>query len=120
MMDQVVSVILAGGEGTRLFPLTRSRCKPDVHFAGRYRLIDVPLSNSINSKIRNIFVLTQHFTPSLHQHILSTYPASRFQTHQIDLLSPQEKAGKKNLYKGTADGSGKISIILLLPRPTMC
>lgn len=96
-MDQVISVILAGGEGTRLFPLTRCRCKPDVRFAGRYRLIDIPISNSINSKIQKIFVLTQHFTASLHQHILSTYP------HKIDLLSPKDLPEKNNLYKGTAD-----------------
>lgn len=102
-MDQVVSVILAGGEGTRLYPLTRSRCKPDVRFAGRYRLIDIPISNSINSKIQSIFVLTQHFTPSLHQHILSTYPASRFHSLKMDILSPKEEGGKKNLFKGTAD-----------------
>jgi glucose-1-phosphate adenylyltransferase len=102
-MDQVVSVILAGGEGTRLYPLTRCRCKPDVRFAGRYRLIDIPISNSINSKIQNIFVLSQHFTTSLHEHILSTYPTNRFHSHQINLLTPIEAAGKKNLFRGTAD-----------------
>jgi len=102
-MDHVISVILAGGEGTRLFPLTRCRCKPDVRFAGRYRLIDIPISNSINSKIAKIFVLTQHFTESLHEHILSTYPSSRFQSHKIDLVSPQEISGKRTLFKGTAD-----------------
>ena len=91
-MDRVISVILAGGEGTRLFPLTKSRCKPDVRFAGRYRLIDIPISNSINSKIPDIFVLTQHFTTTLHQHILSTYPP-----HGISLLTPEAS------YRGTAD-----------------
>jgi glucose-1-phosphate adenylyltransferase len=102
-METVVSVILAGGEGTRLFPLTRSRCKPDVRFAGRYRLIDIPLSNSINSQIPNIFVLSQHFTTSLHQHILSTYPPTHFRSHKINLLTPKDVPGKKNLFKGTAD-----------------
>ncbi|MBF8262876.1 MAG: glgC [Parachlamydiales bacterium] len=98
-MDRVISVILAGGEGTRLFPLTRGRCKPDVRFAGRYRLIDIPISNSIHSNIQQIFVLSQHFKDPLHQHILSTYPTS----HQIHLLSPKDIPGKKNLFKGTAD-----------------
>jgi len=102
-MDQIVSVILAGGEGTRLYPLTRCRCKPDVRFAGRYRLIDIPISNSINSKIQNIFILSQHYTTSLHQHILSTYPPTHFQSHKIALLTPKEVPGKKNLFKGTAD-----------------
>ncbi len=102
-MDQIVSVILAGGEGTRLYPLTRCRCKPDVRFAGRYRLIDIPISNSINSKIQNIFILSQHYTTSLHQHILSTYPPTHFQSHKITLLTPKEAPGKKNLFKGTAD-----------------
>jgi glucose-1-phosphate adenylyltransferase len=102
-MDQIVSVILAGGEGTRLYPLTRCRCKPDVRFAGRYRLIDIPISNSINSKIQNIFILSQHYTTSLHQHILSTYPPTHFQSHKINLLTPKEVTGKKNLFKGTAD-----------------
>jgi glucose-1-phosphate adenylyltransferase len=102
-MDQVASVILAGGEGTRLFPLTRCRCKPDVRFAGRYRLIDVPISNSINSKLQNIFVISQHFATSLHQHILSTYPASHFQNHKITILTPKDGPGKKNLFRGTAD-----------------
>lgn len=102
-MDQVISVILAGGEGTRLFPLTKCRCKPDVRFAGRYRLIDIPLSNSINSHIQKIFVLTQHFTSSLHHHILSTYPHTRFHSHKIELLTPRDLPGKKNLFKGTSD-----------------
>ncbi len=102
-MDQVISVILAGGEGTRLFPLTKCRCKPDVRFAGRYHLIDIPISNSINSKITDIFILSQHFTSSLHQHILATYPPTHFQSHKIVLLTPQDAAEKKTLFRGTAD-----------------
>lgn len=99
-MEHVVSVILAGGEGTRLFPLTQYRCKPDVRFAGRYRLIDIPISNSLHSKIQEIFILSQHFTDSLHGHIETTYPS---QPHTFHFLTPSEKAGIKNLYKGTAD-----------------
>ena len=101
-MDEVISVILAGGEGTRLFPLTKCRCKPDVRFASRYHLIDIPISNSIHSNIPTIFVLSQHFTSSLHEHILSTYPPDRFGTHKIVLITPQD-IGKKTLFKGTAD-----------------
>ncbi|MBS0648009.1 MAG: NTP transferase domain-containing protein [Verrucomicrobia bacterium] len=101
---KVASVILAGGEGTRLFPLTQSRCKPDVCFAGQYHLIDIPLSNSLNSKIRNIFVLTQHFISSLHQHIYSTYPEGLFQNRSIQLISPRER---KMTFQGTADAVRK-------------
>jgi glucose-1-phosphate adenylyltransferase len=109
-MDQITSVILAGGEGTRLFPLTRHRCKPDVRFAGRYRLIDVPVSNSINSEIRPIFILTQHLAESLQQHILKTYPANRFPLANIHLVSPKDP---KNCFRGTADAVRKnIDVIM--------
>lgn len=100
-MKGVVSVILAGGEGTRLFPLTRHRCKPDVCFAGRYRLIDVPLSSSIHSKIGRIFVLTQHLADSLHDHIFTTYSSPKLSYHKIELLPSIGRCARP--YQGTAD-----------------
>lgn len=79
-LKKVATIILAGGQGTRLYPLTMSRCKPAVSFAGRFRLIDVPLSNSLNSRINQIFVISQYFASELHQHILSTYQLDTFRS----------------------------------------
>ncbi|MBS0629586.1 MAG: NTP transferase domain-containing protein [Verrucomicrobia bacterium] len=99
----VATIILAGGQGTRLHPLTATRCKPAVSFGGRYRLIDVPLSNSLNSNINQIFVISQYFASELHQHILSTYQLDMFRTGGLELLTPQETAKGKAWFKGTAD-----------------
>lgn len=103
VLDRVASIILAGGQGTRLYPLTESRCKPSVAFGGRYRLIDIPLSNSLNSQIRRIYVISQFFASELHQHILSTYHLDLFSLGGIELLSPEETPTKKVWFKGTAD-----------------
>lgn len=103
LLNKVATIVLAGGQGTRLYPLTKSRCKPSVSFGGRYRLIDIPLSNSLNSRIENVFVISQYFTSSLHDHILSTY-----QKGGISLLSPKEEEGKPTVYfTGTADAVRK-------------
>jgi glucose-1-phosphate adenylyltransferase len=102
-VDSVASIILAGGQGTRLFPLTQSRCKPAVAFGGRYRLIDIPLSNSINSGIRQIFVISQYFATSLQQHIITTYPSPLFAGGKIELICPEETSSRKVWFKGTAD-----------------
>ncbi len=102
-VERVASIILAGGQGTRLFPLTQSRCKPAVAFGGRYRLIDIPLSNSINSGIRQIFVISQYFASSLQQHILATYPPQLLSNGKIDLLCPEETNLHKVWFQGTAD-----------------
>lgn len=101
--NNVASIILAGGQGSRLFPLTQTRCKPSVSFGGRYRLIDVPLSNSLNSHIDNIYVISQYFTAFLHQHIIETYPVDYTRSAKIHLISPEEKFEQKVWYKGTAD-----------------
>ncbi len=101
--SQVATIVLAGGAGTRLFPLTQSRCKPAVAFGGRYRLIDIPISNSINSKIRPIYIISQYFASDLHQHILESFPLELFQRGEIQLLSPEETLQKKVWYNGTAD-----------------
>ena len=83
-LEDVASIVLAGGQGKRLMPLTQQRSKPAVSFGGRYRLIDIPLSNSINSNIRRIYVIGQYFASGLNQHILNTY-----QFNQLDKNSSQ-------------------------------
>ncbi|NGX27117.1 MAG: Glucose-1-phosphate adenylyltransferase [Chlamydiae bacterium] len=102
-LKRVATIVLAGGKGTRLFPLTMTRCKPAVSFGGRYRLIDIPLSNSLNSRINQIFVISQYFASELHQHILSTYQLDMFRTGGLELLTPQETTKGKEWFKGTAD-----------------
>lgn len=99
----MVSIILAGGQGTRLFPLTQTRCKPAVSFGGKYRLIDIPLSNSLNSRIDHIYVISQYFSSFLHQHILETYPVDYTHDAKIHLICPEETFQQKMWYKGTAD-----------------
>lgn len=102
-LKTVATIVLAGGQGTRLFPLTAQRCKPAVAFGGRYRLIDIPLSNSLNARINQIYVISQYFASDLHQHILSTYKLDMFRDGRLELLTPQETLGGKSWFKGTAD-----------------
>ncbi len=101
--SRVATIILSGGEGTRLFPLTTTRCKPAISFGGKYRLIDIPLSNSINSKCLKIFVISQFLSTSLHQHISKTYHPGNYNTGFIELLSVEQKPKNKNWFLGTAD-----------------
>ncbi len=102
-IQRIGTIVLAGGQGTRLYPLTAHRCKPAVTFGGHYRLIDIPLSNSLNAGISQIFVISQHFAADLHQHILSTYQFDMFRDGRLELLTPQEAMGQKSWFKGTAD-----------------
>ncbi len=83
--DNVLAVIMGGGQGTRLFPLTKERAKPAVPLAGKYRLVDVPISNCINSEIRKIYVLTQFNSASLHKHISQSYKFDPFSRGSIAL-----------------------------------
>lgn len=101
-MKKVVAIILGGGEGKRLFPLTATRCKPAVPFA-RYRLIDIPISNSLNSNIRKIFIISQFLSFSLHQHLLKTYQLDSFSSGFIEVLAPEQKPSKNVWFQGTAD-----------------
>lgn len=103
LMDNVVTVILGGGEGKRLFPLTQSLCKPAISFGGKYRLIDVPISNAINSGCHKIFILTQFLTSSLNQHILNTYRFDMFSSGFIKLLPAEQKPSNASWFQGTAD-----------------
>ncbi|MEM7174870.1 MAG: sugar phosphate nucleotidyltransferase [Chlamydiota bacterium] len=107
LTNRVACIILAGGQGTRLFPLTQSRCKPAVSFGGRYRLIDVPISNSLNSNMRNIFVIAQYFSSDLNSHVKETYPLDQFQGGNLHFLTPEERPNEKIWYEGTADAVRK-------------
>ena len=102
-MNKIASIILGGGKGTRLFPLTKTRCKPAISFGGRYRIIDVPISNSLNSDINKIYVLTQFLSGNLHRHILDTYRFSYPSQGFIELLSAEQKLEKNSWFKGPAD-----------------
>lgn len=99
----VVAVILGGGAGTRLHPLTSSRSKPAVPIAGKYRLVDIPISNCINSNISRMFVLTQYNSTSLNKHIKNTYHFSAFGTGFVDILAAEQTPDNSNWFQGTAD-----------------
>lgn len=102
-MSKVCSVILGGGQGTRLFPLTKRNCKPAILFGGRFRLVDVPLSNSLNSNIHKNYIVTQFLSASLHHHIFHTYRAESFSNGFIEILGAEQKPEKTVWFKGTAD-----------------
>lgn len=101
--DNVVAVILGGGAGSRLFPLTHERSKPAVPLGGTYRLIDVPVSNCINSEITQIFVLTQYNSASLNRHISRTYRFSSFATGFVEVLAAEQTKEYPEWFQGTAD-----------------
>ena len=100
---RVLAVIMGGGRGTRLAPLTWERCKPAVPLAGKYRLVDIPISNCINSDINRIFLLTQFNTASLHRHLQSTYNFDPFGGGFVDILSAEQTEKSLDWYQGTAD-----------------
>ncbi|MEO6490463.1 MAG: glucose-1-phosphate adenylyltransferase [Ferruginibacter sp.] len=100
---QVVSVILGGGAGSRLYPLTASRSKPAVPIAGKYRLVDIPISNCINSDINRMFVLTQYNSASLNKHIKNTYQFSGFSSGFVDILAAEQTPDSPGWFQGTAD-----------------
>lgn len=107
-MRNVVALVLGGGRGTRLAPLTSIRAKPAVPLAGKYRLIDIPISNCINSNITRIYVLTQFLSVSLHSHIRRTYSFDQFSGGFVDLLAAQETSSEDtDWYQGTADAVRK-------------
>ncbi len=102
-MQNIVTLVLGGGQGTRLYPLTKYRSKPAVPVAGKYRLIDIPLSNCINSGLNRIYVLTQFNSTSLHRHIRSTYIFDSFNRGFVEILAAQQTLDNANWYQGTAD-----------------
>jgi glucose-1-phosphate adenylyltransferase len=99
----VVAVILGGGAGSRLYPLTATRSKPAVPIAGKYRLVDIPISNCINSSINRMFVLTQYNSASLNKHIKNTYQFSAFSKGFVDILAAEQTPDSLGWFQGTAD-----------------
>ena len=102
-MRNVLSLILGGGRGTRLFPLTKMRSKPAVPVAGKYRLIDIPVSNCINSTFNRVYVLTQFLSVSLHRHLSNTYKFDPFSRGFVEVLAAQQTNETSDWYQGTAD-----------------
>jgi len=105
--SNVLGVILGGGQGTRLYPLTRERAKPAVPIASKYRLIDLPISNCLNSGIRRMYLLTQFLSVSLHRHIAQTYKFDIFSGGSVYILAAQQTARGMDWYQGTADAVRK-------------
>ena len=103
MSKSILAVILGGGAGTRLYPLTASRSKPAVPIAGKYRLVDIPISNCLNSGISRMFVLTQFNSASLNRHIKNTYHFSAFSSAFVDILAAEQTPDNPTWYQGTAD-----------------
>ena len=103
MSQEILAVILGGGAGTRLYPLTASRSKPAVPIAGKYRLVDIPISNCINCGISRMFVLTQFNSASLNRHIKNTYHFSAFSAAFVDILAAEQTPDNPTWYQGTAD-----------------
>ncbi len=106
-MSNVLSVILGGGKGTRLFPLTQYRSKPAVPLAGKYRIIDIPISNCLNSGMNRIYLVTQFNSMSLHRHIRETYRFDRFDGGFVEVLAAQQTMEGEAWYQGTADAVRK-------------
>ncbi len=105
--NRVLSVIMGGGAGTRLFPLTKERAKPAVPLAGKYRLVDIPISNCINSNLRRIYLLTQFNSASLHRHITQAYKFDHFSEAFVELLAAEQTYSDTSWYQGTADAVRK-------------
>src|SRR3954464_11645627 len=105
--SNVLSVIMGGGQGTRLFPLTKERAKPAVPLAGKYRLVDIPISNCINSGLRRIYLLTQFNSASLHRHISQSYKFDHFSGGFVEILAAEQTYTDASWYQGTADAVRK-------------
>lgn len=103
MDNRVLAIVLGGGQGTRLYPLTDKRSKPAVPIAGKYRLVDIPISNCIHSDILRIFVLTQFNSASLNKHLMNTYNFSHFSSAFVDILAAEQTPENKTWFQGTAD-----------------
>jgi glucose-1-phosphate adenylyltransferase len=106
-ISNVLSIIMGGGQGTRLFPLTRDRSKPAVPLAGKYRLVDIPISNCINSGLKRIYLLTQFNSASLHRHISQSYKFDHFTGGFVEILAAEQTFADTSWYQGTADAVRK-------------
>lgn len=107
MTDQTTVIILGGGQGKRLYPLTKVRSKPAVPIGGKYRLVDIPISNCINSDLRKIFVLTQFNSTSLHRHLHRAFPYEAFNGTSVELLAAEQTLANMDWFQGTADAVRK-------------
>ena len=104
---RVLAIILGGGKGTRLYPLTKERSKPAVPFGGKYRIVDIPISNCINSGYRKIYLLTQFNSASLHMHISNSYNFDRFSQGFVEILAAEQTLEHSGWFEGTADAVRK-------------
>src|SRR5471030_3033656 len=103
MTSRVICIVLGGGQGSRLYPLTATRSKPAVPIAGKYRLVDIPISNCLHSGINRIYVLTQFNSASLNKHIKNTYHFSSFCEAFVDILAAEQTPSSVSWFQGTAD-----------------
>lgn len=117
-MAKVLSIILGGGKGTRLYPLTKERSKPAVPFGGRHRIVDIPISNCINSGFRQIYILTQFNSASLHMHISKAYNFDRFSHGFVEILAAEQTLEHSGWYEGTADAVRKNFVHFETQNPT--
>ncbi|MDR0476306.1 MAG: glucose-1-phosphate adenylyltransferase [Treponema sp.] len=106
-MSDVLSIVLGGGKGTRLFPLTQERAKPAVPFGGKFRLVDIPISNCINANLKKIYILTQFNSASLHLHISQTYNFDSFSKGFVEILAAEQTFEHESWFEGTADAVRK-------------
>src|ERR1700758_1679912 len=103
LQSKTLSIVMGGGAGTRLFPLTKDRAKPAVPLAGKYRLVDIPISNCLNSELRRVYILTQFNSTSLHRHINASYKFDNFSQNFVEILAAQQTPEAARWYQGTAD-----------------
>ena len=115
---RVLAIILGGGKGTRLYPLTKERSKPAVPFGGKYRIVDIPISNCINSGYKKIYLLTQFNSASLHLHIINSYNFDRFSRGFVEILAAEQTLEHSGWYEGTADAVRKNFGHFRVQRPT--
>ena len=99
---RVISIILGGGKGTRLYPLTKERSKPAVPFGGKYRIVDIPISNCLNSGYNKIYLLTQFNSASLHHHITNSYNFDHFSKGFVEILAAEQTLEHSGWFEGTA------------------
>src|SRR3989475_1518224 len=111
--SNVLPIVMGGGQGTRLFPLTRARSNPAVPLAGKYRLVDIPISNCINSGLKRVYLLTQFNSASLHRHISQSYKFDHFSGGFVEILAAEQTFANTSWYEGTADAVRKNMIHFL-------
>src|SRR3974377_524643 len=107
LQSRTLSIVMGGGAGTRLFPLTKDRAKPAVPLAGKYRLVDIPISNCINSGLRRVYLLTQFNSSSLHRHIPKSSKSHPFSGGFVEILAAEQTYADTSWYQGTADAVRK-------------